>query len=49
MNNKETTTIRLEEATLNQVKKEAKLDNRTVSNYIETVLLKHLKEKELGE
>ena len=49
MNNKETTTIRLEEATLNQVKKEAKLDNRTVSNYIETVLLKHLKGKELGE
>lgn len=40
------TSIKLEEELLEQVKKEAKEENRPISNFIETVLIKYLKEKQ---
>jgi len=39
-------TIRLEEKLLERIEEMAKKENRPISNYIETVLKKHLEEKE---
>lgn len=46
---KEATSLKLEKEVLEKVKVEAKKDNRPISNYIETVLIKHFEEIESKE
>ncbi len=43
---KESLTIRLDSELLEFIKKEAKEDFRTVNNYVEMVLQKHMKDKQ---
>lgn len=43
---KESVTIRLDAELVEFLKKEAKEDFRSVNNYIEMILLKHMKEQE---
>lgn len=38
---KEATSLKLEKAIMERVKAESKKENRPISNYIETVLMKH--------
>jgi predicted CopG family antitoxin len=38
--------ITIDDEVWNQIKTEAKKENRPISNYVETVLIKHLKEIE---
>lgn len=40
------TSIKIEEEVLERIKQEAKEENRPISNFIETVLIKYLKEKQ---
>jgi len=40
------TSIKIEEDVLEKIKKEAKGENRPISNFIETVLIKYLEEKQ---
>jgi hypothetical protein len=46
---KESLTIRLDAELLEFIRKEAKDDFRTVNNYVEMILLKHMKEQEEKE
>lgn len=43
---KEATSLKLEKDLMEKVKAEAKKENRPISNYIETVLIKHFEEIE---
>ena len=46
---KETITIRLDEDLMKKLRRDAQRDNRSVNNYIETVLKRHYQEIEQKE
>lgn len=46
---KETISLRLDAELLDFLKKEAKIDFRSVNNYIEMILLKHMEEQKEKE
>ena len=39
--------VRIEETTINKLKEQAKEENRTLSNHVDTVLTKHVSKKEI--
>jgi len=41
---KEATSLKLEKPIMDRVRKESKKENRSINNYIETVLMEHFKE-----
>lgn len=41
---KEATSLKLEKPIMDRVREEAKKENRPISNYIETLLMKHFEE-----
>ena len=43
---KEATSLKLDKEVFEQVKDHAKKENRTMANFIETVLIKYMKEQE---
>jgi len=46
---KDVTTIRIDTKIMDRVKEEAKKENRPISNFIETVLIKYLEEQKEKE
>jgi hypothetical protein len=44
---KEVTSLRIDENVMERIRQEAKRDNRGISNYIETVLLRHIENIDL--
>lgn len=41
---KEATSLKLDKIVMDRVRKESKKENRSINNYIETILMKHFKE-----
>lgn len=42
---KEATSLKLEKEVMEEVREQAKKENRSINNFIETVLIKHFEEK----